>query len=160
MNSAERHDAQGFSGTILILLVFSCLIIISVLILVTKSNNNKAAAKSALDAQLTTFTAPDSCSQSWSRYNQGDGLDSVPTWEKNYTCSTNIKDMHEVLTSKLRSDAYKIQRDNFDNQKGVEEFSSDIVANNDKFLAIYHLENTQYTSNTAGTRVDFSLRKN
>lgn len=72
---------------------------------------SKARNKASIDKEVSLVTAPNGCIESRRIYQQGDGIDSVPTWFVTYDCKDGIDSAYAGIKIKAKADGYTVERD-------------------------------------------------
>lgn len=70
--------------------------------------------KAAIDNEMNSVITPTSCAEQRKTYQQGDFIDSVPTWYINYGCTDSIETIYKNIKSSADQNGYIIEFDNND----------------------------------------------
>jgi hypothetical protein len=154
----NKNKEAGFI-TWIIPIVIVGLLIVAVFVWSNHTKTTNKINKMAIDSELKLYVAPSSCKKSFERYNQGDGLDSTPTWQLDYNCQNALQAVHNEIITLLRNKGAQIKRDDFSG--GTASLGSLNACSNSYFASYYlsDLANPAIAKNSSGTKIDFSLQK-
>lgn len=94
-----------------VFLIVLGVIILAIALLFVQSRINSSNNKKAIDKEMSDTVTPANCAVKSKNYNQGDGVDSVATWNLSYNCSVNPGTVYSEVKDAAASKGYVIKRD-------------------------------------------------